>query len=103
MKFGKVVISLWSQAIVIPIQKPGKYNTDPNNYRPIALTSCIYKTMEMMINKRLVWFLKTINILTNIQCGFRKNRSTVDQLFDQRLLFEMPLLTRNMPFLYILI
>ena len=80
MKFGKVVISLWSQAIVIPIQKPGKYNTDPNNYRPIALTSCICKTMEMMINKRLVWFLKTINILTNIQCGFRKNRSTIDQL-----------------------
>ena len=33
-----------------------------------------------MINKRLVWFLETNNILTNIQCGFRKNRSTIDQL-----------------------
>ena len=27
-----------------------------------------------------MWFLETNNILTNIQCGFRKNRSTIDQL-----------------------
>ena len=33
-----------------------------------------------MINKLLVWFLETNNILTNIQCGFRKNSSTTDQL-----------------------
>ena len=35
--------------------------------------------MELMINKvLLVWFLETNNILTNIQCDFRKNRSTID-------------------------
>ena len=33
-----------------------------------------------MNNKRLVWFLDTNNILTHIQCGFRKNCSTIDQL-----------------------
>ena len=33
-----------------------------------------------MINKRIAWFLKTNNILTNIQCGLRKNRSAIDQL-----------------------
>ena len=33
-----------------------------------------------MINKRLVWFLETKTILTNIQCGFRKNRSIIEQL-----------------------
>ena len=49
-----------------------KDNTDPNNYRPIALISCICKTMEWMINRCFVWFLETNNILTNIQCGFRK-------------------------------
>ena len=58
-KHGHFPLS-WSQAIVIPIPKPGKDNTDPNNYRPIALTSCICKTMDRMINKRLVWFLEII-------------------------------------------
>ena len=36
----------WHQAIVVPIPKPGKDPTNPTNYRPIALTSCICKTME---------------------------------------------------------
>ena len=35
----------WKEATVIPIPKPDKDHTDPTNYRPIALTSCIFKTM----------------------------------------------------------
>ena len=30
--------------------KECKDHTDPKNYRPIALTGCIFKTMERMIN-----------------------------------------------------
>ena len=29
----------WRKAVIIPIPKPGKDHSDPNNYRPIALTS----------------------------------------------------------------
>ena len=67
----------WTQATIIPIPNPGKDNTNPNNYRPIALTSCVCKTMEWMNNKRLVWFLESNNIVSNIQCGFRKTRSSL--------------------------
>ena len=70
----------WSEAIVIPIPKPGKDHSDPNNYRPISLTSCVCKTLERMINDRLIWYLENNNILTDIQCGFRKRRSTIDHL-----------------------
>ena len=70
----------WCKALVIPIPKPGKDHTNPSNYRPIALTSCLCKLMEKMVNKRLMWFLEKNKILNNIQSGFRKNRSTVDQL-----------------------
>ena len=70
----------WSEAIVIPIPNPGKDHNDPNNYRPISLTSCVRKTLERMINDRLIWYLENNNILTHIQCGFRKRRSTIDHL-----------------------
>ena len=70
----------WHDAIVVPIPKPGKDHTDPINYRPISLTSCVCKTLERMVNNRLTWLLETNNLLTNIQGGFRKNRSTVDHL-----------------------
>ena len=68
------------KATIIPLPKPGKDDNDPNNYRPIALTSCICKTMERMVNDRLVWFLEKEQILSQSQSGFRKRRSTVDQL-----------------------
>ena len=70
----------WKQATIIPIPKPGKDNTDPSNYRPIALTSCLCKTLERMINTRLIWFLESNGLITNFQCGFRSKRSTVDHL-----------------------
>ena len=40
----------------------------------------ICKTMERMINRRLVWYLESHKLLTNVQCGFRSKRSTVDHL-----------------------
>ena len=70
----------WKQATIIPIPKPGKDNTDPSNYRPIALTSYLCKTLERMINTRLIWFLESNGLITNFQCGFRSKRSTVDHL-----------------------
>ena len=70
----------WKQATIIPIPKPGKDSTDPSNYRPIALTSCLGKTLERMINTRLIWFLESNGLITNFQCGFRSKRSTVDHL-----------------------
>ena len=71
---------IWKDATIIPIPKPGKDHSNPQNYRPIALTSCLCKTLERMINDRLVWFLESNNFLTNIQSGFRHNRTTTDHL-----------------------
>ena len=70
----------WRQATVIPIPKPGKDHTNPQNYRPIALTSCICKLFERMVAKRLSWHLEVNNLLSNFQCGFRGKRCTTDHL-----------------------
>ena len=70
----------WREAIMVPIAKTGKDPKNPTNYRPIALTSCLCKTMERMVNARLMWCLESEGHLSDVQCGFRKNRSTVDHL-----------------------
>ena len=70
----------WKTAIVIPVSKPGKVLTDPGCYWPIALTSCLCKTMERMVNSRLTWYLERHMIINEYQSGFRRRRSTVDNL-----------------------
>ena len=70
----------WREALIILIPKPGKDHFSPLNYRPISLTSCICKTVERMINERLVWYLEKNGLLAKQQCGYRSNRSTVDHL-----------------------
>ena len=65
---------------LLPIAKPGKDSKGTNNYRPIALTSCVCKTMERMINDRLVWYLESSSLITDAQSGFWKTRSTMDHL-----------------------
>ena len=70
----------WREATIIPIPKPEKDHSNPLNYRPIALTSCLCKLFERMINNRLVEYLEYNKIISEIQCGFRKYRATVDHL-----------------------
>ena len=70
----------WREAIIVPIIKQGK---DPNHlesYRPISLTCCMSKILEKMVNTRLMWFLERHRLLADHQMGFRKYRSTTDQL-----------------------
>lgn len=61
-------------------KKPGKDDSKPGNYRPIALTSHICKIMERIINERLTHFLESRNIITANQSGFRKVRCTMDPI-----------------------
>ncbi|GFW54581.1 probable RNA-directed DNA polymerase from transposon X-element [Trichonephila clavipes] len=72
--------SSWKEVIVIPILKPGKVATDPLSYHPIALTSCFCKTFERMVNTRLVYVLEKEKCISPLQSGFRKGRSTLDNL-----------------------
>ena len=48
----------WLESTIIPIAKPDKDPTNPSNYRPNALTSVLCKTMERMVNVRLLDFFE---------------------------------------------
>jgi len=68
----------WQQAVVLPIFKSNKNKSDPSS--PIALASCLCKVVERMINDRLVWYLEKNKVITHMLSGFRKRRSTTDDL-----------------------
>lgn len=70
----------WKQFEVIAIRKPGK---DPNlieNYRPIALGSCIGKLFERIMIDRLYCDIE--RILPDNTFGFRKGKCTADYITD---------------------
>ena len=70
----------WKLACVIPLKKKNKDPSDPKSYRPISLTSHPGKLLEGMVKARLERYLESKNILNPFQSGFRKGRSTNDQL-----------------------
>ena len=74
---GEFPLSL-RETPIIPFAKLGKDSRDPNNCRPIALTGCVYRTMERMINDWLVWFLESSSLIKESQSGFLKMRRTID-------------------------
>ena len=70
----------WRESTVIPLPKPGKCVTDPQSYRPIALTNCSCKIMEKMVNWRLQAYLEENSLLRSHQSGFRSYHTTTDAL-----------------------
>ncbi|KAI5720833.1 hypothetical protein M8J77_012264 [Diaphorina citri] len=76
----KTVPAEWKKAIIVPILKDGKPEESVESYRPISLTSQLAKTMERMVSNRLNWFLENFKILSPFQAGFRKARSTNEQV-----------------------
>lgn len=70
----------WKVATVIPILKIGKDPSIATSYRPIALTSCLGKVFERMVNSRLIHFLTANRTLDQNQCGFRRGFSTLDHI-----------------------
>jgi hypothetical protein len=75
--------SSWSQGLIFPLFKggPDEFKLDPNKYRGITLLSIIGKTYTSILNKRIYDFIESNNILADEQAGFRRNRSTTDQIF----------------------
>ena len=71
----------WKTAVVTPIFKGGRKDRClPVNYRPIALTSCVARVLEKIINRKLLEYLTKHDLLFKHQSGFLPGHSTVTQL-----------------------
>jgi hypothetical protein len=77
-----VVPDDWKTANIAPIYKRKGSRADPNNYRPVSLTSVPCKIMESLIKDKLSEFINVKKILTRHQHGFMQQRSCLTNLLE---------------------
>lgn len=90
----QLVLHIWNsetlpghllEGAIIPLHKKGdKLNCE--NYRGIALLNTAYKVFAKVLYNRLVPQAEAV--IGEYQCGFRRDRSTTDQIFNLRLILQ---------------
>jgi len=94
VEIHKLIISIWKkeklpeeckELIIVPIHKKGD-KRDCNNYRGISLLPTTYKILSNVLLSRLIPYAK--EFIGDNQCGFRRNRSTIDHIFCIRQILE---------------
>ena len=84
-----VLPEVWSVGMIKPIYKQKGEKSNPENYRPITLVSCVGKLFTSILSNRLYTYVESNNVFTNTQAGFRKGYSTTDNIFILYSLIEM--------------
>ncbi len=74
--------SILKEANVSPIYKSKGARKNPENYRPISLTSNVIKIFEKIVKKEVISFLEDNKRLNDFQHGFRSKRSCLTELID---------------------
>jgi hypothetical protein len=69
----------WKEAVIVPAYKKGD-RSNPENYRPISLTSISSKVLEHVVHSSVMRHCDKHQILCDNQHGFRKRRSCESQL-----------------------
>ena len=70
----------WCKSILCPLHKNGS-KTSPTNYRGVSLIDSICKIFNGVLTKRLQKWSEENEVLDESQAGFRKNYSTMDNIF----------------------
>lgn len=76
-----IIPQTWTSGIIKPIYKNRGSSTDPENYRPIRLLSCMGKLFTAVLNTRLQKYIDNCEIMEPSQAGFRKGFATIDNIF----------------------
>ena len=75
------VPSQWKSAIVVPVFKKGDQN-QPNNYRPISLTSSFSRIMESILHQKILSHLLDKSLISPNQFGFLPEKSPCSQILS---------------------
>jgi sorting nexin-29 len=75
----------WREGILVPLHKKGD-RADCGNYRGICLLTVGYKIFAKIVYERLSTYCE--EMVGDYQAGFRRGRSTIDQIFAERQIME---------------
>ena len=77
----------WTLNLLKPIHKK-ESATDPENYRSIAISSCLSKLYSSVLPFRAQEYVEKHNLLSDNQIGFRKGKRTSDHIFILKTLVD---------------
>ena len=72
----------WKLSRMSMIYKGKGDKADINNYRPITVTSVVYRLVMQIVKERLQTWVENEGVLGELQNGFRKRRRLEDNLFS---------------------
>lgn len=75
------VANSFKRSIIFPLFKKGDVNSVAN-YRGLSFIDCIGKIFSCLLNRRIGDWVNENNVITEFQAGFRKQYSTVDNIFN---------------------
>jgi sorting nexin-29 len=81
----EIIHEQWEDGLICPIHKKGD-QLELNNYRRITLLNTGYKIFSNILYERLQPYMESI--VGKYQCGFRKCKSTIDQIQSVRQILE---------------
>lgn len=70
---------IWKCSKASALFKSGD-RTNPTNYRPISMLPTLSKILERTVHSQLYEYFNLNNVLSNMQFGLRRKRSTVSAL-----------------------
>lgn len=74
----RMIPETWRESKTAMLYKGKGEKSEPENYRPIALLSCVYKVYSSIMTDRLNKWIEDNDILHKNQYGFRKGQDTAD-------------------------
>ena len=69
----------WKHATITPLLEKGKNPKDVRSYRLVTLTNILYKILERLTNKRMVWYLENDKKIDERHFDFRKKEAKQTQ------------------------
>ena len=77
----------WTLCFLKPVHKKDALN-DPDNYRGIAISSCLSKLYSIILLNRLTEEANKRQLISVNQTGFQKGRRTTDHIFVLQTLID---------------